>query len=99
MFFWKAEGTFIKDFNKECVDTKNFIDSVLQFGFKFNTQQERGYNRDILNIQALNHNSIFEDISSKEELKIDEMPHINFTKAMNDSYQKKFRLKNWIYKK
>ena len=91
MFFWNAEGTFIEDFNKEYIDTKDFIDSILQFRFKCNIQQERGYSRELGDIQTLSYHPISEESFSKEELKVDEPPHIkiNFTKAMNDPYQKK----------
>ena len=39
MFFWDDEGTFIKDFRKVGIDTKNFIESILKFKYTCKIQE------------------------------------------------------------
>jgi len=53
MFFWNAEGFFVKDFNKECINTMNFLNSILQLDINCKIEKQKGYSRELGEIETL----------------------------------------------
>lgn len=58
MFFWNAEGSFVKDFNKECINAMDFLNSILQFNTNCKIEKQKGYSRELGEIETLNYRPI-----------------------------------------
>ena len=83
MFFWNAEGSFVKDFNKECINTMNFLNSILQFNTNCKIEKQKGYSRELGEIEALNNQPINKrELLNKQNWSDDNNSHfrINFLK-------------------
>ena len=93
MFFWNAEGSFVKDFNKECINTINFLNDILQYHLNCKPEKQKGYSRELGEIETLNYHPINKRklLLNKQNGSNDDNSHfrINFFKAINNPHQKK----------
>ena len=102
MFFWNAEGLFIDDFCEECFETRQFVESILALNHISYLNNRENYNQKLSDFQHYKCYGFFDNILRffvKEKIKrnndanrrINEnfQKGIDFSKAMNDPYQKK----------
>lgn len=92
MFFWNAEGSFIKDFNRECINTLDFLNSILQFEFNPNLEKQKGYSRELGEIETLKYHLVNKsNLLNKQKWSNGDNSRfrINFFKAVNNPHQKK----------
>jgi len=81
-FYWNAKGSFIKDFNKECINTLNFVNYILQLDLTYELEKQKSYNKKIFdkeNLKKISYNIQKQDHLSKDLKSIETLFYKNNT--------------------